>query len=100
MDLVQLTKALANETRMEIMRWLQEPEANFRPHKDGKDFSEGVCVKLIQEKSGMSQSTISHYLSILQRAELLIAERIGKWTYYRRNEATIRNFLSQLQKNL
>lgn len=97
MDLVELTKALANETRMDIMRWLREPEANFRPHKDGKDFSDGVCAQLIQEKTGMSQSTVSHYLSVLQRADLVIAERIGKWTYYRRNDGTIRSYLSQLQ---
>lgn len=97
MDLVELSKALANETRMDIMRWLREPEANFRPHKDGKDFSDGVCAQLIQEKTGMSQSTVSHYLSVLQRADLVIAERIGKWTYYRRNDGTIRSYLSQLQ---
>ena len=97
MDLVELSKALANETRMDIMRWLREPEANFRPHKDGKDFSDGVCAQLIQEKTGMSQSTVSHYLSVLQRADLVIAERIGKWTYYRRNDTTIRSYLSQLQ---
>ena len=97
MDLVELSKALANETRMDIMRWLREPEANFRPHKDGKDFSDGVCAQLIQEKTGMSQSTVSHYLSVLQRADLVIAERIGKWTYYRRNDGTIRRYLSQLQ---
>ena len=97
MDLVDLTKALANETRMDIMRWLREPEANFRPHKDGKDFSDGVCAQLIQEKTGMSQSTVSHYLAVLQRADLVIAERIGKWTYYRRNDGTIRSYLSQLQ---
>ena len=97
MELVELTKALANETRMDIMRWLREPEANFRPHKDGKDFSNGVCAQLIQEKTGMSQSTVSHYLSVLQRADLVIAERIGKWTYYRRNDGTIRSYLSQLQ---
>lgn len=100
MKLVELTKALANETRMDIMWWLQEPDKNFRPHKDGKDFSDGVCAKVIQEKTGMSQSTISHYLSILQRSDLVIAERIGKWTYYRRNDATIRNYLSQLQQKL
>ena len=97
MDLVELSKALANETRMDIMRWLREPEANFRPHKDGKDFSDGVCAQFIQEKTGMSQSTVSHYLSVLQRADLVIAERIGKWTYYRRNDGTIRSYLSQLQ---
>ncbi len=96
MNLVEITKALANDTRMDIMRWLREPEANFRPHKDGKDFSDGVCAQLIQEKTGMSQSTVSHYLAVLQRADLVLAERIGKWTYYRRNDATIRSFLSQL----
>lgn len=45
----------------------------------------------------MSQSTVSHYLSILQRANLVVAERVGKWTYYKRNDETIRAFLSQLQ---
>jgi len=97
MNLVELTKALANDTRMDIIRWLREPEANFRPHKDGKGFADGVCAQLIQEKTGMSQSTVSHYLSVLQRSDLVIAERIGKWTYYRRNDATIRSYLSQLQ---
>ncbi len=97
MNLVEITKALANDTRMDIMRWLRDPETSFRPHKDGKDFSDGVCAQLIQEKTGMSQSTVSHYLAVLQRADLVIAERVGKWTYYRRNDATIRSLLSQLQ---
>lgn len=100
MDLIELTKALANDTRFDIVRWLRDPEANFRPHKDGKDFSDGVCASLIQEKTGMSQSTVSHYLSVLQRNDLLLAERIGKWTYYRRNDATVRAYLSQLQLEL
>lgn len=100
MQLVELHKALANDTRMDIMRWLSDPAKHFRPHKDGKDFSDGVCVQVIQEKTGMSQSTVSHYLSILQRANLLIAERVGKWTYYRRNDETIRAFLSELQLTL
>ena len=100
MPIVELSKALANETRMDIMRWLREPEKHFRSHKDGKDFSDGVCAQLIQEKTGMSQSTVSHYLSVLLRANLVIATRIGKWTYYQRNDETIREYLSQLQKDL
>ncbi len=97
MNHIEITKALANETRFEIIRWLRDPEANFRPHKDGKDFSDGVCVAVIQEKSGLSQSTVSHYMSILQRCDLVTPTRIGKWTYYRRNDATVRAYLSQLQ---
>lgn len=100
MNLVDVTKALANETRFDIVRWLREPEVNFRPHKDGKDFSDGVCAGLIQEKTGMSQSTVSHYLAVLQRNDLVITKRIGKWTYYRRNDATIRSYLSQLHLEL
>ncbi|MBC2603392.1 helix-turn-helix transcriptional regulator [Puniceicoccus vermicola] len=100
MNLVEITKALANEMRFDIVRWLRDPETNFRPHKDGKDFSDGVCVAVIQEKCGLSQSTVSHYMAILQRCDLVIATRIGKWTYYRRNDATVRTYLSQLQLTL
>jgi DNA-binding transcriptional ArsR family regulator len=48
----------------------------------------------------MSQSTISHYLSSLQRVDLVKTVRIGKWTYYQRNDTTIRAYLSELQLNL
>ena len=100
MQLVELSKALANDSRMDIMRWLRSPEEHFRPHKDGKDFSDGVCASLISEKAEMSQSTVSHYLSVLRHADLVIPTRIGKWTYYKRNDATIRTYLSELQLTL
>ncbi|MBC2606702.1 ArsR/SmtB family transcription factor [Pelagicoccus albus] len=100
MNVVEVTKALANETRFDIVRWLGDPEGNFRPHKDGKDFSDGVCVAVIQEKTGMSQSTTSHYLSILQRSDLVVPVRIGKWTYYSRNEATIKAYIKELKTQL
>ncbi|MEY9972361.1 DNA-binding transcriptional ArsR family regulator [Lysinibacillus sp. RC46] len=37
----------------------------------------------------MTQSTASQYLSILQRAGLIKMERIGKFTYYKRDEDKI-----------
>ena len=49
----------------------------------------GVCVSHIQERAGLSQSTTSQYLSILQKAGLVTATRIGQWTYYKRNEQNI-----------
>lgn len=100
MNLVEISKALANDTRMDIMCWLREPEKHFRPHKDGKDFSDGVCVNVIKEKTGMSQSTVSHYLATLQRVNLVKTVRSGKWIYYQRNDDTIRAYLSELQLNL
>lgn len=46
----------------------------------------GVCVGDIQEKAKVSQSTVSSYLNMMQKAGLLESIRHGQWTYYRRNE--------------
>ena len=87
METKNIFKVLANETRLEILHWLKEPEKNFPPnHQEVDMHSIGVCVGLIQKKSGLAQSTISHYLSMLESAGLVISSRQGQWTYYRRNE--------------
>ena len=52
----------------------------------------GVCVGDIQEKAKVSQSTVSHYLNMMQKAGLLESVRYGQWTYYRRNEEAISQF--------
>lgn len=87
MDQVEVFKALSNKTRLQILNWLKTPAEHF-PEQENADFETvGVCVGQIQIKSGLSQSTISEYLSILQRADLVTATRIGQWTYYKRNHA-------------
>ncbi len=86
MDPVEIFKALANKTRMQILTWLKDPQQHFPAH-DKNCENLGICVGLIQQKAGLTQSTISEYLSILQRAGLVTATRIGQWTYYKRNEA-------------
>ncbi len=100
MNILKISSALSNPTRLEIMRWLKKPEDFFTPHVEVVGFGMGVCVGKIHEKSGLSQSTTSHYLSILQDAELLIATRIGKWTYYKTNEKTIENYVNALKSNI
>jgi DNA-binding transcriptional ArsR family regulator len=100
MDTVKIAAALSNTTRMDIMRWLNDPDAHFTPHVLVDGFGMGVCVGKIHEKSGLSQSTISHYLSILQNADLLLATRIGKWTYYKSNKVTIENYLNTLKSEI
>ena len=85
MDQVEIFKALSNKTRLQILNWLKNPSENF-PEQPNADFvNVGVCVGQIQIKAGLSQSTISEYLSVLQRADLVSATRIGQWTYYKRN---------------
>jgi ArsR family transcriptional regulator len=91
-------KALSNEARIQILEWLKDPTAHFAP-QEGIDLIEvGVCVSQITEKLNMNQSTASQYLSILQRAGLVHATRLGKWTYYRRNEQAINQIGKFLQK--
>jgi DNA-binding transcriptional ArsR family regulator len=87
-DLLEVCKALANPTRLQIMGWLREPAEHFAPQADPME-DVGVCVKQIQEKAGISQSTASQFMAVLQRARLVESTRIGQWTYYRRNDCRI-----------
>lgn len=87
-DLLDVFKALSNPRRLQIMGWLRDPTRHFAPQADPIE-EVGVCVKQIQEKAGVSQSTASQFMSVLQRAGLVESTRIGPWTYYRRNEKRI-----------
>ncbi|MEP3208917.1 MAG: metalloregulator ArsR/SmtB family transcription factor [Maribacter sp.] len=97
---MEISKVLANQTRVRILKWLKDPESNFPPHQDIDHFDDGVCVGYIQDKAGLSQSTISTYLTSMQNADLIIPTRHGKWTYYRRNEEVIKSYIKSLQQNL
>jgi DNA-binding transcriptional ArsR family regulator len=100
MDFIEINKVLSNSIRVEILHWLKKPEDNFPKQIYVPDFSDGVCVCHIQDKTGLSQSTVSHYLTMLQKVNLLIATRHGKWTYYRRNESEILNYINTLSNQL
>jgi DNA-binding transcriptional ArsR family regulator len=85
MDQVEVFKALSNKTRLLILQWLKDPAKHF-PEQE-KDVNEvGVCVGQIQQKANLTQSTVSEYLSLLQRTGLIESTRIGQWTYYKRKE--------------
>lgn len=100
MENLELFKALANEHRLQILYYLKDPKAHFT-YKSYVDIEEvGVCVGELKNKLGLTQSTTSNYLSILEKAGLLKSERIGKWTYYRRNESTIAALADFVYKEL
>ncbi len=96
-------KALSNDLRLSFLKWLRDPEKYFPEREklpfDAK-FEGSVCVSDIQKKAGISQSTVSHYLDILQQAGLLEGRRYGKWTYYRRNEKAIRKLAKYIKNDL
>lgn len=86
MEQVDIFKALSNQTRLQMLEWLKEPEINF-PGQQEYGYEQGVCVGQLQAKANLTQSTVSEYLSILQRAGFIKATRKGQWTYYKRDEA-------------
>ncbi|AKS08933.1 ArsR/SmtB family transcription factor [Pseudomonas trivialis] len=100
MDLLEIFKALSNRTRLEILKGLKDPEKNFPAQDEGDVHTVGVCVSSIQEGVGLSQSTVSDYLATLHRAGLIETRRIGQWTYYKRNEATISALAEIIGKDL
>ncbi|MFT4818635.1 MAG: DNA-binding transcriptional ArsR family regulator [Marinobacter psychrophilus] len=93
--ILEQIKALGNDTRMQMMEWLKDPLSNFPPQDHG-DPAIGVCVTHLQHKAGLSPSTASAHLAILQRAGFVQSTRVGKWTYYRRNEQVITGFVAKL----
>ena len=90
MALSNALKALANDRRLLILDWLRDPTKHFRPQVDGDLVKDGVCGLLIAEKLGISQPTASEHMKLLVQAGLVRPKRIGKWIFYRRDEAKIR----------
>lgn len=97
MDTAAALRALANERRLQILEWLKDPEAHFRPQVDGDLVKDGVCAALIAEKLGVSQPALSEHMKILVNAGLVRGKRIKQWTFYRRDEAEIRQIKNLLK---
>lgn len=89
-------RALAHDKRLQILSWLKDPRAHFPKQVDGDLVRDGVCVIRIAEKLGVKQPTATQHLQILADAGLVIATRIGKWTFYRRNEELIAGLKSRI----
>lgn len=104
LNIVDIAKALSNETRVNILKWLREPDVHFP--KQGchltkpTELNGGVCVGSIQEKAGISQSAVSTYLATLQRAGLIKMCRVEKWTYVYRDEAMIKRLADYIRNEL
>lgn len=72
-------KAISDETRLKILCTLLES---------------GKCVKHISEHVGMSQSAVSHQLSILRNADLVKVFRNGKNQVYSISDDHVRVVLN------
>jgi ArsR family transcriptional regulator len=86
---VDLVKALANDKRLLILRWLRDPEQHFPPQRDGDLVRDGVCSLFIAQKLGVSQPTCGEHLRVLTQAGLVRGRKIKQWVFYRRDEDRI-----------
>jgi len=97
LDSDSILKALAHPARREMLNWLKTPEAHFADQQH--PLTLGVCASMF-ERCGLSQSTVSTHLAVLQRAGLVTTRRVGQWVFYQRDETVIAAFLAQLGRDL
>jgi ArsR family transcriptional regulator len=70
-------KALSDPLRLRILEFLRRPDAECCSTEDR------VCACDIEGLLGLSQPTISHHMKLLVQAGLVVAEKSGRWVYYR-----------------
>ena len=75
-------KALSDPTRREILNLLKRG-----------DLSAGA----IADRFDMTAATISHHLSVLKQADLILDRREGKYIYYQLNLSVFEELLSWLK---
>ena len=92
--LTRVLQAIADPTRRRILQALKERGGN----SIGKDV--GLCASDLELRVHVSQPTISHHMSILKKAGLVEAKKLGQWMWYRRNETALREFARELRDNL
>jgi DNA-binding transcriptional ArsR family regulator len=100
MSNLRALQALANDRRLQILEWLKDPEAHFRPQVDGDLEKDGVCAVLIAEKLGVSQPTLSEHMRVLCHAKLVKSKRLKRWTFYKRDERHIRAIKKSIESEL
>jgi len=86
--------AIADPARRRILQALKERGAC------SIDKDVGLCASDIEVRVHLSQPTISHHMSILKKAGLVEAKKLGQWMWYRRNETALRAFARELHKKL
>lgn len=73
-ELLSIFKALSDETRLRILKLLENGE---------------LCVCHIVAAVDMSQSKVSFHLKVLKDSGLVKDRREGKWMHYRLNESDL-----------
>ncbi|HKQ52721.1 MAG TPA: metalloregulator ArsR/SmtB family transcription factor [Pyrinomonadaceae bacterium] len=100
MDIAPAIRALANERRLQILEWLKDPAAHFPPQVYGDLVKDGVCGLFIAEKLDVTAPTASEHLKVLSQAGLLKSKRVKQWTFYKRDEARIKEIKKAIMASI
>jgi ArsR family transcriptional regulator, arsenate/arsenite/antimonite-responsive transcriptional repressor len=93
-NLDRFLHAIADPTRRRILEVLKEKGGNSL----GKDT--GLCAFDIEQRVQLAQPTVSHHMRILEKANLVVAQREGHWRWYRRNERLLSEMMRHLKKQI
>ncbi len=81
MDMVKMFKALGHEFRFQVVMALLRGNIHSCCGEI-RSYEQGCCVTDLTDKFDISQSTISHHLSILVDAGIVKMEKRGLWSIY------------------
>lgn len=77
MDLIEILKALADETRLRIINILQNGE---------------YCVCDVESVLNLTQSNASKHLNKLKSTKIITATKKAQWVYYSINRNTLKDY--------
>lgn len=100
-DLATACKAVADSTRMQMLRMLGDIDGlccRVMPGQTtGGETHYGLCVQDFVAHLHLPQSTVSHHLSLLRNAGFVHSVKKGLWVYYCRDETAITAFKKAIQ---
>lgn len=80
MNVVEVCHALADPTRLEILKFIRRFSGSPSPCDYPEEY--GVCVCHIAEHIGITQPRVSYHLKTLKHAGLVQEVSRGKWSFY------------------
>ncbi|MET9899109.1 helix-turn-helix domain-containing protein [Streptomyces sp. NPDC006446] len=84
-----MLKGPVNGQRLDILEWLRDPAVHFPPQRRGDLLEDGVTPDALAVKLGVSRAVARTHLDLLTGVGLLRAKKVGRRTYYRRDEFRI-----------
>ena len=92
-ELAKIFKALSVETRLKILKVLEECQSDLCTSQD-------LCVNAIAHKLGISQSAVSQHLAVLKNAGLVHDERKGYFIHYSINKVRFEELKKMVKEKL